>query len=155
MAARLADAEAPIAEPGIQAKAGAQAEASAQATGPDAPQTVPERVHTEPDVKAAGPEEARTGQVVRVAAWRRVSVRALSLGAAAAVASGVGVAVWVSQPAPTALAYTIPLHAAHGGIASGQAHVPGPDRLVHPADRVRAQRPRFGPLRRMLVRRPR
>ena len=83
---------------------------------------MPERAHTKPYIKVAGPEEAQTGQVVRLAAWRRASVRALSLGAAAAVAIGVGVAVWVSPPAPTTLAYTIPLHAPYGGTASGQAH---------------------------------
>src|ERR1022692_2697764 len=83
-AARLADPEAAQAGPGIQAKADAQPEAGAQAADPDAPQTVPERAHTEPGIKAAGPEEAQKGQVVRVAAWRRASIRALSLSAAAA-----------------------------------------------------------------------
>ena len=121
-AARMADAEAAQAVPGIQAKAGPQAEPGVQAAGPDAPPTVPELARTEPGITAARPAEAQAAQVVRVAAWRRARVRALSLSATAAVAIGAGVAVWVSRPAPATLAYTIPLHATYGGTASGQAH---------------------------------
>ncbi len=121
-AARLADAEAAHTRSERQAKVGAQAEAGVHAAGPDAPPTVPEGAHIEPDIKAAEPEEVQTGQVVRVAAWRRASVRALSLAAAAVMVIGVGVAVWVSRPAPTTLAFTFPLHAAYGVTASGQAH---------------------------------
>jgi hypothetical protein len=98
---------------------------------PDGAHGLPEVAHAEPDAEAPGPgaeesEEAGPGAVTpvltpRVAAWRRTSVRALTLAAAAVVAIAAGIAVWISRPGPAPLAFTIPLHAASGGAASGQA----------------------------------
>jgi hypothetical protein len=120
-AARLAATEAGQAEPGIQVEAGTQAGVGIQAAVSDAPQFVPERVRTAPDIDAAGPEEAQAGPVVKVVAWRRASVRAFSLAASAVAVIGAGAAVWISRP-PPALAFTFPLHATYGATASGQAH---------------------------------
>ncbi|MDQ2874883.1 MAG: zf-HC2 domain-containing protein [Actinomycetota bacterium] len=117
--ARLAAAEA---EPGTQAKVCTHAEASVRAAMPDAPQSVPERAPTEPGIKPAEREEAQAGPVVRIVAWRRASVRILSLAAAAVAVIGAGIAVWVARPAPATLTFTFPMHAASGGTASGQAH---------------------------------
>ena len=121
-AARLAGAETTRTGPAIQASTSTSASASASEADPDIPQPTPETMHTDPATKAADAKTQRSGQVVRVAAWRRASVRAISLGTAAAVAIGAGIAVWASQPGPTALAFTIPLRAAHGGTATGQAY---------------------------------
>jgi hypothetical protein len=98
---------------------------------PDGAHGLLEVAHTELDAEASGPraEESEEGgrEAVapvlkpRVAAWRRTSVRALTLAAAAVVAIAAGIAVWISQQGPAPLAFTIPLHAASGGTASGQA----------------------------------
>src|SRR5216683_5433273 len=53
-AARLADAEAAHTRSERQAKVGAQAEAGVHAAGPDAPPTVPEGAHIEPDIDFRG-----------------------------------------------------------------------------------------------------
>ena len=120
-----------LAEPEAAAPEAAQAGPEAEAAAPEAAQAQPEAgaetaqpdAQAESDAAQAESDAARAGQVVKLSGWRRASVRTLSLAAAVIVAVAIGVAFWVSRPAPTALAFTIPLHATtYGGTASGQAN---------------------------------
>ena len=62
----------------------------------------------------------RVARAARKATWRQWNVRLLAAAAVAVIAVGTGIALSLAQATP-ALAFTIPLHAQHGGAASGQA----------------------------------
>ena len=116
-AARLADAEPALTSLGD--RTGPRTPGAREQVTVTPRQIVPERKNAELDSRVT---RAQSGLTMRISGRRRASVRALSLGVAAAVAIGIGVTVWVSRPASANLAFTIPLHAAHGGTASGQAY---------------------------------